>query len=179
MENPEYLIHIRDRPNGNPYKAYSSWDNFCVEIYETVEGRWHGEAARRFDANRPEHYCRWREHKAGAKLIMRIHKGDLLRLEHEGTRKIMVVHRLEAAGGQFKLAPHNETGQLDLRHATDNAIDPFRIPQLAHGFVPNPQTDERHASPGGRTGPSLADSTKAWRTLTNPASPLRDHQPMR
>ena len=126
MENPEYLIHIRDRPNGNPYKAYSSWDNFCVEIYETVEGRWHGEAARRFDANRPEHYCRWREHKAGAKLIMRIHKGDLLRLEHEGTRKIMVVHRLEAAGGQFKLAPHNETGQLDLRHATDNAIDPFR-----------------------------------------------------
>ena len=112
MENPEYLIHIRDRRNGNPYKAYSSWDNFCVEIYETVEGRWHGEAARRFDANRPEHYCRWREHKAGAKLIMRIHKGDLLRLEHEGTRKIMVVHRLEAAGGQFKLAPQRRASSI-------------------------------------------------------------------
>jgi CRISPR-associated endonuclease Csn1 len=38
----------------------------------------------------------------------------------------MVVHRLDAAANRFKLAPHNETGNLDKRHAEDNEIDPFR-----------------------------------------------------
>ena len=66
---------------------------------------------------------------------MRIHKGDLLRLEHAGTRKIMVVHRLDAASGGFKLAPHHETGQLDLRHAADNAIDPFRWLMASYGTL--------------------------------------------
>jgi CRISPR-associated endonuclease Csn1 len=36
------------------------------------------------------------------------------------------VHRLDAAAGRFKLADHNETGNLDKRHAADNEIDPFR-----------------------------------------------------
>jgi CRISPR-associated endonuclease Csn1 len=66
---------------------------------------------------------------------MRIHKGDLLRLDHDGQSKIMVVHRLDAAAGRFKLAPHNETGNLDRRHATANEIDPFRWLMASYGTL--------------------------------------------
>jgi CRISPR-associated endonuclease Csn1 len=58
---------------------------------------------------------------------MRVCKGDLIAidLKKEG-RTVMVVHRLDAAANRFKLAAHNETGNLDERHNTDNEIDPFR-----------------------------------------------------
>ena len=38
----------------------------------------------------------------------------------------MVVHRLDVAASRFKLAAHNEAGNLDNRHAESNDIDPFR-----------------------------------------------------
>jgi CRISPR-associated endonuclease Csn1 len=66
---------------------------------------------------------------------MRIHKGDLIRLDHDGRTRIMVVHRLDAAAGRFKLADHNETGNLDKRHATDNETDPFRWLMASYGTL--------------------------------------------
>jgi CRISPR-associated endonuclease Csn1 len=125
-EQQEYLVPIRDRKNGRPYKAYSAGENFCIEIFEKSEGRWDGEAVRRFDANHDDYRPGWHKGNPGSRLVMRVHKGDLLRVEHDGGRKIMVVHRLDAAAGRLKLAAHNETGKLDRRHATDNDVDPFR-----------------------------------------------------
>ncbi len=125
-EKPEYLVPVRDRRTGMPYKAYSAGENFCIEIFETADGRWDGEAIRRFDANQAAHAPRWQQEYPGARLVMRVHKGDLIRLEHNGKSEIMVVHRLDAAARRFKLAAHNETGNLDRRHATNNEIDPFR-----------------------------------------------------
>jgi CRISPR-associated endonuclease Csn1 len=131
-EKAEYLVPIANRASGVAYKAYSAGENFCVEVFETADGKWNGEAVRRFDANKKNagpriaHAPQWRDAHEGAKLVMRIHKGDLIRLDHEGRTRIMVVHRLDAAAGRFKLADHNETGNLDKRHATDNEIDPFR-----------------------------------------------------
>lgn len=125
-EKPDYLVPVRDRRSGEIYKAYSAGENFCIEVFETADGRWEGEAVRRFDINQKNYKPRWKSEKPGAKLVMRLHKGDLLRLDDNGESKIMVVHRLDAAAGRFKLAPHNETGNLDRRHATDNEIDPFR-----------------------------------------------------
>lgn len=125
-EKTEYLVPIHERGTGKPYKAYSAGENYCIEVYETADGGWAGEAIRRFDANQKGYAPHWRSASPGAKLVMRVHKGDLIRLGHEGQSKIMVVHRLDAAAGRFKLAPHNETGNLDRRHANDNEIDPFR-----------------------------------------------------
>lgn len=131
-EKPDYLVPVADRRTGMPYKAYSAGENFCVEVFETADGKWDGEAVRRFDANKRNagakipHQPRWRAADPDAKLVMRIHKGDLIRLEHDGRTRIMVVHRLDAAAGRFKLADHNETGNLDKRHATDIENDPFR-----------------------------------------------------
>lgn len=131
-EKSDYLVAIASRNGGEVYKAYSAGENFCVEIFETEDGKWNGEAVSRFDANKRNagakipHAPRWRVTHPDAKLVMRIHKSDLIRLEYEGNTRIMVVHRLDAAAGRFKLAEHNETGNLDKRHATDNDVDPFR-----------------------------------------------------
>jgi len=125
-EKREYLVPVRDRRTGQSYKAYSAGENFCIEIFETADGEWNGEAIRRFDANQKDYAPRWRGEFPGAKFVMRIHKGDLIRLEHNGKNEIMVVHRLDAAARRLKLAPHNETGNLDRRHTTSNDIDPFR-----------------------------------------------------
>lgn len=131
-EKLEYLVPIASRQNGQSYKAYSAGENFCVEVFETTDGKWDGEAVRRFDANkqnagaRTPHVPQWRAANPEAKLVMRIHKGDLVRLERDGRNRIMVIHRLDAAAGRFKLADHNETGNLDKRHATDIEVDPFR-----------------------------------------------------
>lgn len=131
-EKSEYLVPIANRRSGESYKAYSAGENFCVEVFETTDGKWDGEALRRFDANkqnagtRTPHAPQWRAANPGAKLVMRIHKGDLVRLDHDGRSRIMVVHRLDAAAGRFKLADHNETGNLDKRHAISTEVDPFR-----------------------------------------------------
>jgi CRISPR-associated endonuclease Csn1 len=140
-ESAAYLVPIAHRRTGDVYKAYSAGENFCVELFETADGRWNGEAVRRFDANRKNagpktpHVPQWRSMHKGAKLVMRVHKGDLIRLEHDGRTRIMVVHRLDAAAGRFKLADHNETGNLDKRHATDNEIDPFRWLMASYGTL--------------------------------------------
>jgi CRISPR-associated endonuclease Csn1 len=134
-EKPQYLVPVHDRRTGAPYKAYSAGENFCIEIFETPDGRWNGEAVRRFDANQNGDGPRWRREHPDAKLVMRIHKGDLIRLENDGNGAIMVVHRLDAAARRFKLAPHNETGNLDRRHATDNDIDPFRWLMASYGAL--------------------------------------------
>jgi CRISPR-associated endonuclease Csn1 len=134
-EKPEYLVPVKDRKTGVPYKAYSAGENFCVEIYELPDGRWDGEAITRFAANQQDHQPRWRTDHPEAHPVMRIHKGDLLRLEHKGKSEIMVVHRLDAAAGRFKLAPHNETGNLDRRHAIDTEVDPFRWLMASYGTL--------------------------------------------
>ena len=59
----------------------------------------------------------------------------LIRLEHNGNNEIMVVHRLDAAARRFKLAPHNETGNIDRRHATNNEVDPFRWLMASYGTL--------------------------------------------
>jgi CRISPR-associated endonuclease Csn1 len=140
-ENPAYLVPIDDRRTGKPYKAYSAGENFCIEVFETADGKWDGEAIRRFDANkrnggaRIPHQPQWRVTYPDAKLVMRIHKGDLIRLDHDGRARVMVAHRLDAAKGGFKLADHNETGQLQKRHDTSNEIDPFRWLMASYGTL--------------------------------------------
>ncbi len=152
-EKPDYPVPVRDKRNGAVYKAYSARaKNFCVDIYENDKGKWGGEAVRRFDANQSAHAPRWRRELPEAKLRHAGTQGDLLRLNHEGQSKIMVVHRLDAAAGRFKLAPHNETGNLDRRHATDNDIDPFRWLMASYGALkkmdPRPSASTNLAASG-------------------------------
>jgi CRISPR-associated endonuclease Csn1 len=122
-EKPEYLVPIRDR-SGQAYKYYSAGENAFVDIFELPDGKWAGEAMSVFRANQADRQPRWRALHAGARLVMRVAKGDLISIDRDGKRTPMVVHRLDAAAGRFKLAAHNETGNLDERH--NDGADPFR-----------------------------------------------------
>ena len=132
-EKPEYLVTIRDR-SGKPYKSYSAGENAYVEIFETPDGRWRGEAVSIFKANqRSWPGPGWRNDYPQARLIMRVFKGDLVALDLNGGRTAMVVHRLDAAANRFKLAAHNEAGNLDQRHAEQ--ADPFRWLMASYGTL--------------------------------------------
>ena len=125
-EKPDYLVPIADGRTQKIYKFYSAGENFCVDIYETADGQWRGEPVRRFDVNQKGFRPTFSGQNPDARFIMRIAKGDLLRLDHEGREQIMVAHRLDVSANRLKLAAQNETGNLDRRHATSNEIDPFR-----------------------------------------------------
>jgi CRISPR-associated endonuclease Csn1 len=86
-----------------------------------------------FKANQRDPRAEWRDDWPGAKLVMRVFKGDLVTLERDGVRRAMVVHRLDAAAGRFKLAEHNEAGNLDQRHADGD--DPFRWLMASYGTL--------------------------------------------
>ncbi len=122
-EKAEYLVELKDR-SGKPYKYYSAGENAFLEIYETADGRWEGEAVSVFGANRGEDLMRWQAELPGARLVMRIFKGDLLRIDHDGTEKIVRVVRLEPSAKRVRLATSNEAGTLQKRH--DDPLDPFR-----------------------------------------------------
>jgi CRISPR-associated endonuclease Csn1 len=117
------VIAIGDR-TGRAYKAYSPGDNHHVEIYQTPDGRWHGEAVTMFQANQPDHRPAWRRDHPDARLVVKLHKGDLLKLEYQGREQVMRVVRLEAKNGRLRLAAHHEGGDLQKRH--DDRDDPFR-----------------------------------------------------
>jgi len=54
------------------------------------DGTWDGEAVTRFAANQRDCQPGWRAAHPEARPVMRLHKGDLLRLEHRGKPEIMV-----------------------------------------------------------------------------------------
>jgi CRISPR-associated endonuclease Csn1 len=132
-ERPEYLVTIRDK-NGKPYKSYSAGENAFVEIFEMPDGRWRGEAVSVFKTNQKDWAGPiWRRESPGTRLVMRVCKGDLIALDLDGARTVMVVHRLDAAANRFKLAAHNEAGNLDQRHAEQ--ADPFRWLMASYGTL--------------------------------------------
>ena len=122
-ERAEYLVPVRDKA-GQPYKFYSAGENAYVDIIEGPDGRWGGEAVTVFDANRLNGEADGAGSHTDARLVMRVFKGDLIALDRNGKRVVMRAHRLDAAANRFKLAEHNEAGNLDQRHA--DTEDPFR-----------------------------------------------------
>jgi CRISPR-associated endonuclease Csn1 len=54
---------------------------------------------------------------------MRVHKGDLIRIEQDGEERIMVARQLDAPNNRLLLAEHFQTGNLDKRDA--DSEDPF------------------------------------------------------
>jgi len=122
-ENPDYLVPIRDAA-GAVYKAYSAGENAYVDLFEEPGGKWSGAVTSVFRANQPDRPRTVSDGKDGRRFVMRVFKGDLIALERDGRRQVMVVHRLDAANSRFKLAAQNEAGNLDQRHGDPN--DPFR-----------------------------------------------------
>ncbi|WP_374651609.1 type II CRISPR RNA-guided endonuclease Cas9 [Dongia sp.] len=122
-EKPEYLVGVPTEGDA-PIKFYSAGENAFVDIVETADGKWVGEAVSVYSASQPTRLPAWRQEVPGPRFVMRLHKGDLVALERSGARTVMLVRKLSAANNVVFLAPHNEAGQLQSRH--DDKSDPFR-----------------------------------------------------
>lgn len=111
--------------HGNGFrKAYSAGDNHRIEIYEMPDGSWQGEGVTVFDANRPGFQPDWCMEHSNAKLVMRLHKGDLIEADLGDGREIYRVCRLVPSNDLLWLALHNEAGSLEKRYKDED--DPFR-----------------------------------------------------
>jgi CRISPR-associated endonuclease Csn1 len=122
-EKPDYLVPIRDE-SGKAYKVYSAGENAFVDILRSPEGKWIARATTVFQANQKNGPPSWQSNGGAAEVIMRVFKGDLLRIEHEGKNKIVKVVRLSPSNNVLYLVEHNEAGSLQARH--DDPEDPFR-----------------------------------------------------
>lgn len=123
-EDPSGLITVRHGKDGQHVKFYAAGSNHHIDIYETTGGKWLGEGVSVYDANQPDHQPAWRDRDDGARLVMRLHKGDLVEVEHDGVRKVMRVYQLEVSNNRVRLADHKESGALQKRH--NDPDDPFR-----------------------------------------------------
>lgn len=120
-------VTIADRRSGAPYKAVAPGENHHIDIVQMRDGSWKGFAATVFEVNRKDWRPQWERERLGGKLVMRLHKGDMVELEDKGGGRVVKnVQQLWMKQNLIVLAEHNEAGDLQKRHQTDNESDPFR-----------------------------------------------------
>lgn len=123
MQEKLTVIPILDRLTKQPYRYVKGDGNYCYDIYS--EGaRWGGDVVSLFDANQPEFSLTANAARNGKPLVMRLRRGDLLKLEHGGRARIIRVVQFSA--GKVMLAEHNESN-VDARNRAP-AVD-FRYLQ--------------------------------------------------
>ena len=110
-------------------KHVRTTENFCLDIFETIDGRWHCESISRFEANQKEGPIRsntpesWRSQFPDAKLIMRIHKNDLVVIEDDQFgKRIMKAVKLNPSAKRLYLAEHMEAGKLEQRDSDEHDL---------------------------------------------------------
>lgn len=123
LKTEEGIIPIRNKHNGNTYKALVPGENHHLDIFEQPDGTWVLESASVFSVNQKTTPIRQKAHPT-ARLVMRLHKGDFLKLEHEGVDRVMRVIQLEPSANRIRLVDHHEGGDFQERHKDKD--DPFR-----------------------------------------------------
>lgn len=113
------VIPIGDRYTKNPYRYVKGDGNYCVDIYRKPTGKWESDVITTYDANQPGFDPRSPTSRSGQPLVMRLRKGDLIKLEVDGRNKIMRVAKFTA--GTLSLAEHHESN-VDARDR-DKSID--------------------------------------------------------
>src|SRR5690606_33631780 len=94
-------------------KAYVPGDNHRLEIFETADGDWSGEAVTVFDANRKGFRPQWCQTEPRPRLVMRVHKGDLVEADFGEGRSIYRVVRLEPSAKRISLVSHRHAGKYE------------------------------------------------------------------
>ena len=125
LKKQEDYISIRDRRTGEPYRAVIPGENHAMDIIEDADGVWLGFATTVFDFNSKDRKPSWQAEHPGARLVMRVHKGDMVEVtDDDGSRRIKRVVRLAPSASRLYLADHNEGGDFQKRH--DDPDDSFR-----------------------------------------------------
>jgi CRISPR-associated endonuclease Csn1 len=121
IERLDSVQPIADRRTGRPYKVVKRDGNHRVELWRLPDGVLKLTVVSTFDAARQAEAARLgcaapdsRPHPA-AKLLMRLHKNDMVRFGGSGGSRLMRVVKMRE--GQVTLAPHYEAGNLKARDA--------------------------------------------------------------
>lgn len=118
--------------NGQPkaYKGYVGGSNYCIEIWRDAKGKWNGYVVSTFDAYQ---LIRQRGEAEGLKLlrnplrslsgmplVMRLMIDDLVRLNIDGSERIMRVAVI-SGNGQIFMCDHNEAN-VDARNRSKDDV---------------------------------------------------------
>ncbi|GGZ32978.1 type II CRISPR RNA-guided endonuclease Cas9 [Asticcacaulis endophyticus] len=125
LKKQEDFIPIKDRKTGAPYRTVIAGENHHADIIEDASGKWRGFSVSIFEINQKNYEPKWKVTYPDAKLMMRVHKGDLIELlDSDGIKRIKRVVVLDLSAGRIRLAEHKESGELQKRH--EDIDDPFR-----------------------------------------------------
>lgn len=119
VERLDNVATIRDRRTALPYKMVKLDSNHRIELWRMPEGKFALVAVSTLDAARSAisgagNALSPRPHPA-AKLLMRLHKNDMVALGHGHERQVLRVVKMR--NGEVTLAAHNEAGNLKARDA--------------------------------------------------------------
>lgn len=148
-------VEIANRHTGSTYKAMVPGQNWCMDIVSMRDGNggfvWKGFAASIFEVNRKDWRPQWERDKIGGKLVMRLHKGDLVEIDDkDGVRKVKRVVRLSPSNNIVYLVGHNEGGDLPKRH--NDPEDPFRWDFASIGGMAERKARKVKVNEMGNTG---------------------------
>lgn len=109
----EKYVRTVQHGNGRFHKTYVPGSNHRIEIFQTPDGKWRGEGISVFDANQPGFSPAWRGEQPDARLVMRLHKGDLFEADFGQGRDYYVVRKLSPANSRIEFVPHRFAGKVD------------------------------------------------------------------
>lgn len=112
-------VSISDK-SGKLYKALLPDENHHIDVIELPDGKWIGESVNIVQANQNNYVPATHP---DARLIMQIHKGDLLDTEVDGKRKIVKIISLQISKKRCYVVGHEETG--DFQRRDKDPDDPF------------------------------------------------------
>ena len=104
------VIAIRDPKTGREYKAYKGDSNYCYDIWADAKGKWTGRIISTFEAyQRARTDPDWWKKPVGPdgqSLVMRLRKGDMLQVRHDG--RAIIVQIAQMTPGKVIMAEHFE-----------------------------------------------------------------------
>jgi HNH endonuclease len=133
--------HVRLSDNSGAFKAaVLPADNHHMDIVQMRDGRWTAFTVTRHERRQPGWRPLWEANRLGGKLVMRLHKGDMVEWQaDDGNREMLVVARLSGSSGILHFnRPLAETGSRSLVAAAASTLK-------------KKQAKAVEASAGGRT----------------------------
>lgn len=121
-------VRVLADKNGVDYKGFRPDGNHCVEIFLRANGTWSDEIVLTWEANTEKYRSFqsgndfFRKSYGGEDLVMRLFKGDTVKIEQNGTAQILLVQSFSK--GVVVLAPL-EASNADARNRDPN--DPFTV----------------------------------------------------
>ena len=111
--DPINVIEIKNK-NGVAYKGYKPDSNSCYEIWRLPDGSFRSVVISTFDAHQDKDH---RPHPA-AKRIMRLYKGDMVRIDDTQFGSVVATVEKFSTVGSIELVPNNEAN-ADQRYRKD------------------------------------------------------------